>query len=246
MREVVTFVHSFVLLRSHQGAFEIVQNLSKTNVVVELPSGAQESNAFDRLFGGRVPVGTGKAEGSVHCPRAPTQKPSEGLRPYNRHSPNEKCFGLGPRFPACPGWPGWGFFPGLGSLVLFSGSLRVSVCFFFLLLFLSVGRGRHVPAPRGRDVGSIAGAPTQEPVQGTDPRTGFFRYPSTCVFLVCFVASALVFLFLYATIFSRLCVSSLQDARWASRCLPATRDWSLLASSYPPYGLEKLSSCLLK
>ena len=238
MREVVTFVHSFVLLRSHQGAFEIVQNLSKTNVVVELPSGAQERNAFGRLFSGRVPVGTGKAEGSVHCPRAPTQKPSEGLRPYNRHSPNEKCFGLGPRFPACPGWPGWGFFPGLGSLVLF---FCVPACFCLFFLSPSVSfrwprASRSSSRSEGRRVNRW----------GTDPRTGFFRYPSACVFLVCFVASALVFLFFYATIFSRLCVSSLQDARWASRCLPATRDWSLLASSYPPCGLEKLSSCLLK
>ena len=35
----------------------------------------------------------------------------------------------------------------------------------------SLGRGRHVPAPGGRDVGSNAVAPTQEPVQG-DPRNG--------------------------------------------------------------------------
>ena len=74
-------------------------------------------------------------------------------------------------------------------------------------MFLSIGRGRHVPAPGGRDVGSSAGAPTQEPELGTDPRTGFFRYPSTYVFLVYFVAPALFFPFLFATLFSRMCVS---------------------------------------
>ena len=37
-------------------------------------------------------------------------------------------------------------------------------------MFLSTGRGRHVPAPSGRDVGSSAGAPTQEPALS--------RYPS--------------------------------------------------------------------
>ena len=40
------------------------------------------------------------------------------------------------------------------------------------LCFESLGRGRHVPAPGGRDVGSNARAPTREPVQGTDPRNG--------------------------------------------------------------------------
>ena len=48
----------------------------------------------------------------------------------------------------------------------------------FLLLFLAIGRGRHVPAPGGRDVGSNVSAPTQEPVLGTNPRTGSFRLPS--------------------------------------------------------------------
>ena len=58
-----------------------------------------------------------------------------------------------------------------------------SCLFLFRLMFLSTGRGRHVPAPGGRDVGSSAGAPTQEPVQGADPRTGFFRYHLCTTFL---------------------------------------------------------------
>ena len=35
--------------------------------------------------------------------------------------------------------------------------------FWFRLVFFSTGRGRHVPAPNGRDVGSSSGAPTQGP-----------------------------------------------------------------------------------
>ena len=58
-----------------------------------------------------------------------------------------------------------------------------SSLFLFRLMFLSTGRGRHVPAPGGRDVGSSAGAPTQEPAQGADPRTGFFRYHLCTTFL---------------------------------------------------------------
>ena len=47
------------------------------------------------------------------------------------------------------------------------------------LCFEILDRGRHVPAPSGRDVGSNARAPTRETVQGTDPRNGFLlcRYP---------------------------------------------------------------------
>ena len=47
------------------------------------------------------------------------------------------------------------------------------------LCFKILDRGRHVPAPSGRDVGSNARAPTRETVQGTDPRNGFLlcRYP---------------------------------------------------------------------
>ena len=140
------------------------------------------------------------------CPRAPTPEPGKGRRPKNRHSSKAKrvsarVFCLLPVL-ACL----WRGFPGSGSLVLRPcpfGFLFV----LFRLMFLFLGRGRHVPAPSGRDVGSSAGAPTQEPELGTDPRTGFFRYPSTYVFLVNFVAPALFFPFLFATLFSRMCLS---------------------------------------
>ena len=75
--EVVTFVHSFDI-KVH---FTLFKTSKKTNIVVELPFGAQERNAFDHQFGGRVPFGTGKAEGPVHCPRASTLEPSKGRRP---------------------------------------------------------------------------------------------------------------------------------------------------------------------
>ena len=80
-------------------------------------------------------------------------------------------------------------------------------------MFLSAGRGRHVPAPSGRDVGSSSErAPTQEPVQGADPRTGFYRYPSTYVVVVFLVALVyLVALLLFPSslllYFPRVCVS---------------------------------------
>ena len=46
----------------------------------------------------------------------------------------------------------------------FSGPAPSGSClFWFRLVFLSTGRGRHVPGPSGRDVGSNSGAPTQEP-----------------------------------------------------------------------------------
>ena len=62
----------------------------------------------------------------------------------------------------------------------FFRSLRVSVCFFFFRLLLSIGRGRHVPAPRweGRRVKRT----------GTDPRTGGGRRPKNRLFQVSFCA----------------------------------------------------------
>ena len=118
-----------------------------------------------------------------HCPRAPTPEPGKGHRPKNRHSSKAKRVSalvscLLPVL-ACLCLVS----PGSGSLVSPALPLRVPLCFSFCLMFLSAGRGRHVPAPGGRDVGSSAVAPTQEPVQGADPRTGFFRYLLCTTFL---------------------------------------------------------------
>ena len=141
------------------------------------------------------------------CPRAPTPEPGKGRRPKNRQSQRRNVF-----LPWCPvsslSWPacsGAFLVPGRW----FSGPAPSGSCLlWFRLMFFSTGRGRHVPAPSGRDVGSSSGAPTQEPVQGADPRTGFYRYPSTYDFvvyllaLVYLVALALLFPFLFATLFS--------------------------------------------
>ena len=162
-------------------------------------------------LGSRLPksscqAGTRKAEGSAalpsrvqeRCPRAPSPEPCKGRRPKNRHSKKGETFSVLVSWPACAGAflvPGrW-----------FSGP--APCLFWFRLVFLSTGRGRHIPAPSGRDVGSSSGAPTQEPVQGADPRTGFYRYPSTYDFVVYLVALvylvvlALLFPFLFATLF---------------------------------------------
>ena len=93
-------------------------------------------------------------------------------------------------------------FPGSGLCFFFFRSLRVSVCFFLLLLFLSFVAGVTFQLPDGRDVGSNARAPTQETVQGADPRTGFSRYHSTYVFLVYLVALVLNFVFHFVILFS--------------------------------------------
>ena len=154
---IVTFVHSFVLLRSHQGAFHLVQSLSKDQRCGRAPFGAQERDVIDRLFGGRVPVGTG----------APTQKPSEGAPSKEPALTKAKCASaLVSGFLSVLVGPAGFSFPGSGLWFFF-----VSVCFFFLLLFLSIGRGRHVPAPgwEGRRVKRT----------GTDPRTGGGADPRT-------------------------------------------------------------------
>ena len=197
-----------------QSSSATLPNLSRPQLWSSHLAGAHERHAFGPQLWTSCPAGTRKAEGSAalpsgvqqRCPRAPTPEPGKGRRPKNRHSSKTKrvsarVFCLLPVL-ACL----WRGFPGSGSLVLRPcpfGFLFV----LFRLMFLFFGRGRHVPAPSGRDVGSSAGAPTQEPELGTDPRTGFFRYPSTYVFLVYFVAPALFFPFLFATLFSRMYLS---------------------------------------
>ena len=113
------------------------------------------------------------------------------------HRPQNRAKGADPRtstplrrnvfLPWCPvsslSWPacaGAFLVPGRW----FSGPAPTGSCLYlFRLMFLSTGRGRHVPAPSGRDVGSSAGAPTQEPALS--------RYSFTCAVLV-FVLSHLV------------------------------------------------------
>ena len=96
------------------------------------------------------------------CPRAPTPEPGKGRRPKNRQSQRRKVF-----LPGCSVFSlSWSACAGAFLVPgrWFSGPAPSGSCLFlFRLMFLSTGRGRHVPAPSGRDVGSSAGAPTQEP-----------------------------------------------------------------------------------
>ena len=162
-----------------------------------------ESIASDHLFGGRVTCSeTQEAEGSVVLPSgadSSTEQQTKGADPRTGTLKSEMC-----RFPLalpCPGWPCRALLA-LGSLVLllcpggflsvfFVSSLACGSFFLFPQFFerrpkyrsfLSFGRGRRVPAPKGRDVGSNARAPTQVPVQGTVPRNGFFWCPTLRIF----------------------------------------------------------------
>ena len=112
-------------------------------------AGAHERHAFGPQLWTSCPAGTRKAEGSAALPSGVQQRCPRAPTP----EPDK-----GRR-------PGW-----------FSGPAPSGSCLTFVLfLFLSFGRGRHVPAPSGRDVGSYSGGP--------DPRTGLFRYlPSRSTF----------------------------------------------------------------
>ena len=140
----------------------------------ELPSGHSKGGGFSSAaLEGSAALPSGAVPRTVQ--RAPTQEPALQKKAK--------------RFPSwCPGLP----VPGLSGFRVagFSGPApSVSCLFLFRLMFLSTGRGRHFPAPSGRDVGSSSKrAPTQEPVQGADPRTGFYRYPSTYDFVVYLLA----------------------------------------------------------
>ena len=119
-----------------------------TTVVDELPSGHSKGGGFSSAaLEGSAALPSGAVPRTVQ--RAPTQEPA-----FQKKSK---------RFPSwCPGLPvpGLSWFRVPVSLAL---PLRVPVCFGSASFFLSTGRGRHVPAPSERDVGSSSGAPTQGP-----------------------------------------------------------------------------------
>ena len=164
-------------IKVHFTLFKTSQN-QKTNVVCRATIwGSREeclwtpawrlSSIWDWKGGGSSALPSGADPRTEQ--RAPT------LEPAHPKSKSER-----PWFPVscCPGWP-----CGVSSRARvpssLSRSLRFScLFFFFLLLFLFFGRGRHVPAPgwEGRRVKRKT--PTQEMVQGADPRTGFSRYLS--------------------------------------------------------------------
>ena len=132
-------------------------------------------------FGSSCQAGTRKAEGSAALPSGADPRTGQRLvlerrrvsaalpssaDPRNRAKGADPRTGTPPRryvFSVLVSWPvcaGAFLVPGRW----FSGPAPSGSClFWFRLVFLSTGRGRHVPAPSGRDVGSNSGAPTQEP-----------------------------------------------------------------------------------
>ena len=98
----------------------------------------------------------------MHCPRAPS--PEQALTKAITET------GLGLRFLACPGSPGWGFFPGLGSLVLFPGPCVFLSAFSFSFCFFSLTAGVIFQLPDGRASGQRQGHPPKNqyraPTQG--------------------------------------------------------------------------------
>ena len=97
------------------------------------------------------------------------QNRTKGADPRTGNHKGETCFCPAVLSSPCPGLP----VPGL-SWFRVPGSLALPLLVPFMFLF--TGRGRHVPAPSGRDAGSSSDwASSQEPELGTDPRTGFFQ-----------------------------------------------------------------------
>ena len=129
-----------------------------TTVVDELPSGHSKGGGFSSAALGRRPQN--RAKGAD--PRTGTPKKGE------------TCFCSG-SWPACAG-------AFLVSGRWFSGPAPSGSCLFlFRLMFLFTGRGRHVPAPSGRDVGSSSEwAPTQGPAFSGTPLRSTFTFSQLC------------------------------------------------------------------
>ena len=143
---VVTFVHS--------GAFHLVQDLSKDQRCGRATIwGSREARLWPPVWRSSS-VWDWKGGGSSALPSGADPRTANQNRKV-------KCAGFFPlaRVP--------------GSL---SGPCVFPVCFFFLFLFLSFGRGRHVPAPgwEGRRV----------KCEGTNPRNCTGRLPKDRVFQV--------------------------------------------------------------
>ena len=151
-----------------QSSSATLPNLSRPQLWSSHLAGAHERQAFDHCCGRVAKLALERRRVQQRCPRAPTPEPGKGRRPKNRQSQRRKVF-LPGYFVFSLSWPacaGAFLVPGCW----FSGPAPSGSCLFlFRLMFLSTGRGRHVPAPSGRDVGSSAGAPTQEPALSRYP-----------------------------------------------------------------------------
>ena len=126
-----------------QSSSATLPNLSRPQSWSSHMAGAHERQAFDHRCGRvaklvleRRRVSAALPSGvQQRCPRAPTPEPSKGRRPKNRHSQK--------RFVKRP-WSlvpclSLGFFPGLGSLVLFPGPCVFLSAFSFCFFSLTAG-----------------------------------------------------------------------------------------------------------
>ena len=167
-----------------QSSSATLANLSRPHLWSSHLAGARERQAFDHRCGRVAKLALERRRVQQRCPRAPTPEPGKGRRPKNQQSQRGKVF-----LPGCSvfslSWPAcaWSL---LVPVRWFSGPAPSGFSlFWFRLMFLSIGRGRRVPAPGGRDVGSSAVAPTQEPAQAPEfqrlvhPSRQFI--PSSCV-----------------------------------------------------------------
>ena len=182
-----------------QSSSASLPNLSRPQLWSSHLAGAHERQAFDHRCGRVAKLALERRRVQQRCPRAPTPEPGKRRRPKNRQSQRRKMF-----LPACSvfslSWPAcaWSL---LVPVRWFSGPAPSgSSLFWFRLMFLSIGRGRRVPAPSGRDVGSSAEAPTQEPALS--------RYPFSCVVLV-FVLSLPLCVVYFILLLAALAFSSL-------------------------------------
>ena len=160
-------------------------------------------NAFGPQLWTSCPAGTRKAEGSAalpsrvqqRCPRAPTPRtgqraPTQEPAISKAKSVSARVFCLLPVLAClCRG------FPGSGSLVLWP-------CPFGFRFVLVPPRFSFNWPRASRSSSQREGRRVK--LRGTDPRTGFFRYPSTYGFVVYFVA--LVYLVALALLFPFLVV----------------------------------------
>ena len=182
-----------------QSSSATLPNLSRPQLWSSHLAGAHERQAFDHRCGRVAKLALERRRVQQRCPRAPTPEPGKGRRPKNRQPQRRKvvlpgCSVFSLSWPACAGAflvPGrW-----------FSGPAPSGSCLFlFRLMFLSTGRGRHVPAPSGRDVGSAQGhRPKNRPFPGI---------PFTCVVLV-FVHSLPLCVVYFILLLAALAFSSL-------------------------------------
>ena len=213
-----------------QSSSAALPNLSRPQLWSSHLAGAHERHAFGPQLWTSCQAGTRKAEGSAALPSG--TDPRTGQRAPNQEPAllkGETCFCPGVLSSPCPGLP----VPGL-SWFRFTGSpalplLLVPLCF--------VPPDVSFPWPRAsRSSSQREGRRVKR--RGTDSRTGTGHRPKDRLFQVPFYVRvsrlfrrACLFPFIFATYNSR-CASR-------SGCFPATLDCSLLASSYPPFGLGK-------